>query len=176
MALVVEDGTGRDDAESYISLAAFKTYCDRHGHSYGGKSDPEIEQALRRATQWLDARYAARFCGYRISEDQALALPQSGLIDRGGYALRHDAIPTRVQQATAEAAVRELASPRSLQPDVTPGKVVKGARVEGAVDVEYAIGSEVVRGQLPTLPVVDGILAPLFPRPRSPYSGRAERA
>lgn len=57
MALITEDGTGLSTAESYIDVAWFKAYCDAHGHSYAGKTDPQIEQALRRATAWLDARH-----------------------------------------------------------------------------------------------------------------------
>ena len=39
MALIVEDNTGLAGAESYISVAEFKTYADAHGHSYAGKTD-----------------------------------------------------------------------------------------------------------------------------------------
>lgn len=174
MTLIVEDGTGRAEAESYVSVADFKVYCDKRGLSYAGKSDDLIEQALRRATQWVDATYGDRFCGVRVHVAQALVLPQAGLVDRQGYYIASDAVPRQVVSATAEAGFRELQSPQSLSPDVTPGKVKKRVRVEGAVEVEYAVGAADAAGQAPVISVVNGILAPLF-RATSVLSGRAVR-
>lgn len=175
MALIVEDGTGLATAESYISVADFKAYCDAHGLSYAGKTDTQIEQALRRATQWIDATYSVRFDGYRVAELQALLWPMSGLIDRGGYGIPSDAVPRQIVSATAEAGVRELASPQSLSPDVVPGEVVKREKID-KIEFEYAIGSGGASVMAPALTVIDGILAPLFAMPKSRYTGTAVRA
>lgn len=173
MALIVETGDGLADAESYISVTYFKSYCDAMGYSYAGKTDTEIEQALRRATMWIDAAYGSRFEGGRIELDQALVLPQSGLYDQRGYAIAADVVPVQVQKATAEAAKRELAEPFSLSPDVVIGQIEKRIKVEG-IEIEYAPSSG-VSGQLPTLSVVDGIMSSLF-GVRNVYSGRLVRA
>lgn len=174
MALIVEDGTGLANAESYISVAAFKAYCDAHGLSYADKTDTQIEQALRRATQWIDATYSVRFNGNRINSDQALMWPMSGLVDRSGYAIANDAVPRQIVSATAEAGARELATPQSLSPDIVPGEIVKREKFD-KVEFEYAIGSGGASVMAPELMVIDGILAALFPMTKSRYSGTAVR-
>jgi hypothetical protein len=171
VALIVEDGTGLSTAESYISVAAFKAYCDARGLTYGS-DDTAIEQALRRATTWIDARYGARFRGFRITINQALVFPMSGLLDRAGYGVSY--VPRQIAAATAEAAVREIAAPGSLSPDVTPGEVVKSMKA-GSVQIEYASTGSDGRAQQPIIPLIDGILAPLLGN-SSPYVGRAVRA
>jgi hypothetical protein len=174
MSLIVEDGTGLSTAESYISGADTLAYASSRGLTF--TNDAAGEQALRRATTWIDATYGQRFGGYRVSVNQALVFPRSGLVDREGYGIAYNAVPRQIAQATAEAAVRELASPGSLNPDVTPGTVKKRVRVEGAVEVEYAVGAGGVASQTPVISIIDGILAPLIGAASSPYVGRAVRA
>lgn len=177
MALISEDGTGLSTAEAYNSVATFKAYCDARGLSYAGKTDTQIEQALRRASTRLDALIMGRFSGgYRITATQALLFPLSGLVDRGGYGIPYSPVPRQILAAEAELAVRELASPGSLTPDITTGKIKKRVRVEGAVEVEYAVGTGGVASQTPIVSIIDGILAPLIGAPASPYFGTAVRA
>jgi hypothetical protein len=177
MALVVESGFGLSDAESYISVADFKTYADARGLDYTGASDDTaIEQALRRATAWLDAAYGARFGGYRVVEDQALIFPRSGIIDRDGYGVASDNVPRQVVAATAQAAVREIAAPGSLSPDVTPGQIAKREKI-GPIEVEYVAGTDAVGATTPVLQIVDGILSMLLStKGRNPYFGTSVRA
>lgn len=175
MSIVVETGSGSATAESWITVAEFKTYCDAHGLSYGSASDALIEQALRRAVTWMEAKYSARYAGTWAVDGQALSWPRLYAYFRL-TPISSTTIPTQVKAAQAEAAVRELASPGSLNPDVTPGKVKKRVRVEGAVEVEYAVGSGGVASQQPVVSIIDGILAPLIGAASSPYVGRAVRA
>jgi hypothetical protein len=66
-----------------------------------------------------------------------------------------------VENATYEAALRELDSPGSLTPDVTLTSQVKRAKVEGAVEVEYVEASG-VEASRPTVTIIDGILSPII--------------
>lgn len=104
--LVVPD----PDAESYVSVADFKTYCDKFGKSYPG-NDTAIEQALRRGTQYVDTHY--RFKGEPEDDDQPLEWP------RVGYPWPQK----NVVAATCEAAFRELSE--SLYADVDPAAVIR---------------------------------------------------
>lgn len=61
MTLVVEDGTGVAGANSYESLASFKSYHDDRANSYAGSDDAAIEAALIRATQYIDRRWRTKF-------------------------------------------------------------------------------------------------------------------
>lgn len=162
MAITVEDGTGIAEAESYLSVADFKTYADNRGLSYAGRADTEIEQALRRGTTYLDARYANRWPGTRANgRAQGLMWPRIDATDAEWTEIEADEIPKEVLNALAEATVRELTSPGSLSPDVTnsAGGAVIREKV-GPLEVEYSEGST---GRLrPLIQVLDDILAPLF--------------
>jgi hypothetical protein len=162
MTLIIEGGTGNPDAESYVSVANCAEYATNHGLTFGVSPESEAEAALRRATTWIDGRYGARFRGARTKgRDQALAWPRDNATDVEGNEIADDAVPIEVIRATCEAAVRELATPGGLSPDVTAGKIITAASVDGAVSVEYAKGSG-IDGQRPIATVVDDILYPLI--------------
>lgn len=158
MVLTVTPGGASDD--SYISLADLKAHWDAIGFDYSGYTDPQIEEAARRATVWLDGTYGARFPGSRTSgRAQALEWPRSGAVDRDGNTVDSATIPREIEKATAEAARYEV-SGTDLSPTVTTGATVKREKV-GPLEVEYAASGS-VDAQRPVLTVVDGILAALF--------------
>lgn len=100
--LVVEDGTGLSNAESYISVAD----ADAYFAAFYLSSDPLLsawsaakadtganaEIALRRSTRDLDVTYSDWFLSDPANTDQALCFPRSGI----------DGVPTAIKHATAE--------------------------------------------------------------------------
>lgn len=77
MALVVEDGTGLVNADSYVSIAAADAYHTSVGTTaWAAAADPAKEIALRKATQYVDAHY--NFRGDVYSATQALSWPRVG--------------------------------------------------------------------------------------------------
>ena len=161
MALITTPGAVTADA--YVSLADAALYAEARGLTFAITGDDEelAEQAIRRATAWIDGTYFARFPGSPTSVDQALEWPRTGVVFRG-QSLADDIIPGQIVRATVEAAVREKVAPNSLNPDVIPGQNVKRERIEGVVEVEYAGASTSVTDQQPVIAVIDGILAPLL--------------
>ncbi|MBP7548670.1 MAG: hypothetical protein KA761_00170 [Gemmatimonadaceae bacterium] len=132
MALVVEDGTGKTDAEAYGSLAEFKAHVLAfHGDVLRDKGDDECERALRRATLFLDIQF--EYGGSRSTAAQALEFPRTGLSDDGGYAV--SGVPTRLKKATFELAKRAIAE--DLMPDIERANRVKSESVAG-ISVTYA--------------------------------------
>lgn len=93
MALIVEDGTGLPDAESYVSVANCSTYCVKHGLTFDTAVTADAESALRRATEFLDYTYRQRFPGSRTHRrNQALEWPRTAayyytqdIVSRGLY-------------------------------------------------------------------------------------------
>lgn len=164
MALTIETGSGAADGEAYISVASADEYFAKRGVTAWDGTDAVKEEALRRATTWLDATYAARWPGLRTNgRDQALMWPRVNATDAEGETIASDSIPVEIAHACAEAALRELASLGSLSPDEsTAGDVIRTRVKAGPVEeeTEYAPGS-VQRGQ-PKLPVIDNILASLL--------------
>lgn len=178
MALVVEDGTGLPDAESYASVEGAAAYAADHGLTFPASDTAGTESALRRATAWIDGAYGPRFPGQRKNgRGQALQWPQVGGVDAYGAEIPEDEVPTEIVRATIEAAVRELANPGALSPDVNPSSVIKSASVSGAVSVTYADvdpdGFRAVVG------VIDDILSGLLlakPKPGVAIFGEGARA
>jgi hypothetical protein len=159
MALVTEDGTGRADAESYITLAAASTYHTNRGNAAWAAlaSDAVREQALRKATDYMVQVYRLRWAGRRRNATQALDWPRYDvpIRDTGGWLeyYANDAVPTAVANACAELALK--ASAADLTPDL--GQAVKRKKV-GPVEVEYQDYSTATK----TYGAIDGLLAPML--------------
>lgn len=183
MTLVVEDGTAKADAESYVSVADATTYHEAmandawrdNANAYTEKQ----EAALRRATRWIDNTYRNRFQGYRKQgRNQGLEWPRVGVYDQyEPYGeVSQDEVPIEIKRATMEAALRELINPGSLDPDVVRSQIVQSVSVSGAVAVTFAGGSD-PSGQKPVLTVIGGILARLLLNTASSsLVGTSERA
>lgn len=131
MPLVVEDGTGKADADSYHTVAGFKIYCDDRGMSYSGHSDTDIERALRQGSFYIDTAF--RFKGNRNLASQALEFPRANLVDWSGYTIT--GLPVRVVRACCELAFRALSQP--LLEDLDRGGKVVSESV-GSISVTYA--------------------------------------
>lgn len=175
MTLVVEDGSGISGAESYVSVADCVTYAENHGLAFSDDDETAAEAALRRATTYLDNTYRARFPGYRRNfRAQALEWPRTSVLDISGYPVPYDQVPIEIVNATCEAAVRELAAPGGLSPDVTPGGIAKSLKA-GSVQIEYAIGAGNAASQQPVSTLIDGILGPLIGGIANIYSASAVR-
>ena len=99
MAFVVQDPDApKTDANGYITAQAFKDYHDERGNAYTA-NDTEIEQAIVRATDYMDSRWT--FAGSRQDADQSTECPRSGVYDPNtGYTV--DPYPAELEEACAE--------------------------------------------------------------------------
>lgn len=161
--LDVEDGSGKSNAESYVSVAAASAYATSRGLTFPESPPDASEAALRRSTTWIDGQFGARFTGRkRNGRAQALQWPRTGATDADGFDVADDEVPDEIIRATCEAAIRELAAPGGLSPDVTGNEVIASASVDGAVSVTYAQRQDAIAGQRPIATVIDDILAGLI--------------
>lgn len=165
MALIVEDGTGLANAASYLSVADATTYHSTYGSTgWSSATDAAKEAALRRATQYLDARYT--WLGVQTyPSTQALQWPRSNLPGEVYYIGLWP--PVRLQHACAELALRALTE--SLYSDQVDAQVTQ--KTVGPISVSYAPGSN---GGQKRYSVVDDLLRPLTRGGR--MSGVVERA
>jgi hypothetical protein len=155
--LIVEDGTGLADADSYLSLAGADAYHGALGNgSWATAAAAEREAALRRATQYLDTRY--RWRGEPLTDTQALAWPRTA----AAWPVK------RLQDATAELALR-AAEQGSLYAD--EGTAAVKSETVGPISVTYA---DAQRGQT-RFTVVEDLLSGLIAN-ASRMSMRVERA
>lgn len=146
MSIVVEDGTGLTTAETYVSVADADAYHTAYGNTGWTGTDAVKEIALRRAAQYIDARYAFR--GQRITSNQALEWPRVSYEPDGRT---ESWPPTRLVHACCEAALRALSD--TLQADVSADSI-KREKV-GEIEVEYGQKTGQTR-----YPVVDALLKP----------------
>ena len=122
MTLIVEDGTGLPDAESYASVAQADTYFAARGVVAWSGTDAAKEAALRRATDYMAAVFGRLWRGWRASDTQALDWPRTGW----------DGVPAAVQRACMELALR--AQGLDLLPDTGPQVA---SETVGPISVEY---------------------------------------
>lgn len=162
MALIVEDGTGKTNAESYLSVTDADTYNLAHSSSalWTAATNEVKEKALRLATQYLDVRYNGRWKSFRTNETQALAWPRAYAIDDDGYYWDSDQMPQRLKDATAELALRVVGGD-TLFADITkPGVISSTSVTVGPISksVSYAGGYNQVKGY----PLIDGLVRQLI--------------
>lgn len=159
MDFVVETGAGLSDATSYVTAEFVIEYAVATGATVPG-GDPAA--AAVAGTLWLDGHYGARYPGTRkLGRAQGLGWPRTGATDRDGEQVADDAVPAEVMRATAAAALREMAAPGSLAPDVAGGGAIRRERKRLATmeeETEFAV-SDGAGTPGPRFPEIEGILA-----------------
>jgi hypothetical protein len=163
MPFIVEDGTGVADANSYASVEAADAYfVDRGNATWAALTEPQKQQALIKATDYLDRKYESRWRGTRALESQVLGWPRQYASYFGNWRrpILPNIVPPPLIQACAELAVR--AASAELLPDIEAGaNIVKREKV-GPLEVEYAESS--ATAALPVYNAVADILQPLLQR------------
>jgi hypothetical protein len=138
---------GGVSANTYSTEAEADTYhADRlHATDWTGASSATQEASLKWATRLLDER--VDWDGAIAASAQALRWPRSGLVDRDGRVVASDSLPTFLKSATAEFAMRLIASDLSADRDgLGLGRVqVDRLRVNYDKDDRPGVLPEVVR-------------------------------
>lgn len=139
MSLIVENGTGLVNAESYVGVADTDAYHSNRGNTaWAALSTAVKEQSLRKATDYIEQVYRLRFIGYRHTETQALSFPRDEIPRKDFTYLNqfsfyaNNIVPAEVANACADLALR--ASTADLSPDVT--RLATSEKV-GALEVTW---------------------------------------
>ena len=167
MALVIEDGTGLGNANSYVDAATARDYASARGVSLPA-ADADVEKLLVQAMDYLEAQ-RARYQGTKTwpvgtaehPAAQALQWPRTGVIIDCSYTLPDNVIPTELKSAQCQLAMEVFAG-NELMPS-TDGKVVKREKVD-VIETEYMTGQDMGTAGTPrpSFPAVDALLEPLF--------------
>jgi hypothetical protein len=153
MSLIVEDGTGKNTAESYISVADATTYFTARAITAWSAlaTDALREAALRKATEYMIATYRDRWQGARTYPlVQALCWPRYNVVIEG-VNVDDDVIPETIKRVCCELALK--ASVADLSPDLTQGVLSEQI---GSIAVTYDKNSP----QTVRYKAVDAMLAP----------------
>ena len=161
MALIVEDGTGKTDANSYLSVADADSYHADHSASstWAAADQAAKEKALRLATQYLDARCNGRWRGLQKTQGQALAWPRYSAVDDEGFAYDCDTLPQRLKDATAELALRVVGGDTLLADQSKAARLASSSVSVGPItkSVSYVGGLDPAK----KYPLIEALMAPL---------------
>lgn len=169
MALVVEDGTGKSTAESYISAADATTYHNNRGNAAWAAlaSDTVREQYLRKATDFMIQAYASRWQGCKVDASvQALDWPRYDVVV-DDESIDDNVVPEVVKRACAELALKAISG--DLMPDLSQGVLSEQV---GSIKVDY----DKTSSQLPRYPAIEAMLAPYFDENSSGCMMKMERS
>jgi len=148
---VVEDGTGLDNATSYVSIDEFKQYAENNGYDITAlDTDASIQVLLNKSTFVIDSTYMSVFPGYRGSSEQTLEFPRVDAFYIDGYAIKSDEVPKEIKNAVCEMAFLKF-NGIDLQPVLEKSGSLRSEMVQ--VDVikeakEYFSGTDYDRDVL----------------------------
>lgn len=155
MALVVEDGTGKPDANAYVSLSYANDYFTLRGNeTWTFASEAEQTVAIVQATDYIDQRWGPLLASERTTDVQALEFPRK----------KWEGMPATLLKATSEYALRALISPLAPDPEydesgrtVTETKEKVGPITEEKKYADYGTGI-----QWRAYPSADALMRPLL--------------
>lgn len=99
IAFIIEDGTGKSDSTSYLTVAELTQILEDAGLTITLTTDPEKQAALNRMTLILDS--FAQWTGKRLLTTQALEWPRSEAYYNDGTAIATTVIPPEIKKALA---------------------------------------------------------------------------
>ena len=100
--MIVEDGTGLTNANSYVSVEYADSYFSARGIAgWETLTQAVKEQSLIRATDYIDNIF--RWCGKKTSSEQSLRFPRENLKDYEGNEIV--GVPNCLKQAVCDGAM-----------------------------------------------------------------------
>lgn len=157
----------------YGTVAAADAYHAARANAAWTGDDLAKQAALLRASVYIDGRYRkllasgvwqSLFPGVKTEgRGQAREWPRTGAEDYEGHAIPSDQVPVEVEQATYEAALRELVEPGSLSPDFVAASTVKRQKV-GPIEEEFSVatGADGAASVRPVISIIDEMIAPVL--------------
>lgn len=119
MALIVENGLGLENSESYIDLAYLQAYATKRGLDITGIDETNIIKGQ----DYFESAY--QFKGTKLKETQALAFPR--------YINNEVVYPVRIKNAVCELAIKS----KSAELLADSERLTKREKV-GEIEVEYS--------------------------------------
>ena len=169
MALTIEDGTGKADSNSYVTVAEAQAYAAARGVALPS-DEAEVEALLVKAMDYLEAQRKL-YTGERTwaaatgahPAVQALQWPRTGALLDCKYAIAEDSIPAELKRAQMQAAMEVFAG-RDLLPS-SDGRIVKKEKVD-VLETEYMTAQDMGGASggvgVVAFPAVDALLEPLY--------------
>jgi len=134
LIVVVEDGSGLANSNSYCSVVESDTYHETRLHSstWTTAATADKETAIVYSTRLLDEMID--WNGSIMTDDQALRWPRDNVYDSDARELASDEIPTFLVNATSEFARLLLDGDRQADSDTLGFKELKAGPLEMVID------------------------------------------
>ncbi|HTF53708.1 MAG TPA: DnaT-like ssDNA-binding protein [Pseudonocardia sp.] len=178
MALIVEDGSGKPDAESYISTADADAYHLRFGNTgWAAMTTGDKEVCLRRSTAYIDAVFNGKWKGQQSFPGlQGLNWPRRYVVVEGdppdywniltkspGFIVPDNVVPKAIVDAAAIVGASAFGITDPLLPPIPPTANVKSEKfVVGPIEnsVTYADNDGTIRDLTTRFPMLELKLRP----------------
>ena len=154
--IIVEDGTGKNDANSYASIADFKQYVDSRGLSVA-TDDASATAALLRAADYLEYGVNGEYVGRKINNAQALQWPREDYNPKTGV-IESIGVPSQLKQAQLLVAYN-YANGIDVMPTVEATDYMTEETV-GPITTKYSDSSSISR--TPVISGLDNLLGSLI--------------
>lgn len=131
MSLVVEDGTGIANANTYISLADVSSYClDFDFEDFFSKLEAEQNALILKSMRFIES---FDFVGTKNQTENNLQWPRDDAYERNGLLIDSSTIPANIKNAVCEGVILEATSSGILQPSLSR----QGLKSEKYGDVKF---------------------------------------
>lgn len=156
MALIIEDGSIVENANSFVDLDFIRNFAAQSGDTVSDDDDTLSGQAVK-AFRFINGR-ENQMQGERVSADQTGCYPRECVTLYGKFDVASDAIPLQLKQAQAQLCI-EQENGVDIEPTATEAALTR--KKIGPLEWEWDAGAAT---NSPDMPKVDAFLEPLFKR------------
>lgn len=155
ITILVEDGTGKPDANSYVSVAEFIQYASQYGTLL--EDDDETAVLLMKAMRYLETK---TFKGSRATLNQSLNWPRKDAnidCENPEVIYSETSVPANIKKAEMELALM-VNDGVDLMPTMTAADYVIEETI-GPITTKYADAASYGLSYAPSMPLVDSLLS-----------------
>lgn len=138
--LIVENGSIIANANTYVTIAEYIAYAESLGVTVEDNDASKVQ--LIKASQYIDSKESQLY-GDMVEKTQPLSYPRNNLVDLQNFTWGNDEIPTLVKKCQMSLALDIQAGEDLYNLSASAATGIKRERVEGAVEVEYAVSDSI---------------------------------
>lgn len=157
MTFKVEDGTGLEDATSYVDIFFADSYFQRLGFTAWSSMTLEDKQFhLETGTEYADLRWGNCLSGSLLKLTQALEFPRRGLTDR--YGRKITGVPGDWKKAVCEYTMQSTKAPLMSDTTSADAALKKKKTVVGPITTEKEFATASSASSYPVYPKADTLV------------------
>lgn len=156
--LIVEDGTGVADANSYVTTEELITYAELRGVTLDPSSPIDASKVAIMAINAMDYLnlYRRRWKGRKTDGNQRLDWPRQCVYTDDIIALPSNEIPQDIKDAQCQLCI-QISRGITLLPSKSTDDFIIREKL-GPMETQYSEAVRLAAGSLPTMPAVDNLL------------------